>query len=67
MLVFCPDCGTRLQVEEGSDSLRFVCSGCGFQVPVSKPVSRLILVDDVQVTSRIYPRLKDLDEVLGGI
>ncbi|KAH7680410.1 Protein RPC-11, partial [Aphelenchoides avenae] len=31
------------------------CSGCPYVLPVTKRVS-----------SRLYPRLKDLDEVLGG-
>ncbi|KAI1718837.1 transcription factor s-II (TFIIS) domain-containing protein [Ditylenchus destructor] len=55
MLLFCPTCGTLLQVEEGSDCNQFVCKNCPYVLPITKPV-----------TSRIYPRLKDLDEVLGG-
>uniref|UniRef100_A0A914C6P6 DNA-directed RNA polymerase subunit n=1 Tax=Acrobeloides nanus TaxID=290746 RepID=A0A914C6P6_9BILA len=55
MLLFCSVCGTSLSVEEGSASLEFKCQGCGYTLPISKPV-----------TSRVYPRLKDLDEVLGG-
>uniref|UniRef100_A0A914WPI8 DNA-directed RNA polymerase M/15kDa subunit domain-containing protein n=1 Tax=Plectus sambesii TaxID=2011161 RepID=A0A914WPI8_9BILA len=55
MLPFCPNCGTLLAVEEGSNCLRFGCTTCPFIRPITSKVS-----------SRVYPKLKDLDEVLGG-
>ena len=39
MLLFCSVCGTSLSVEEGSASLEFKCQGCGYTLPISKPVS----------------------------
>ncbi|KAH7710750.1 DNA-directed RNA polymerase III polypeptide [Aphelenchoides avenae] len=55
MLLFCPQCGTFLQIEQGTECNQFTCSGCSYVLPVTKKVS-----------SRLYPQLKDLDEVLGG-
>ncbi|CAI4226042.1 unnamed protein product [Auanema sp. JU1783] len=55
MLSFCPDCGGTLQVEEGSQCMQFSCPCCPFVCPITRKIS-----------SRIYPKLKDLDEVLGG-
>ncbi|KHJ92385.1 transcription factor S-II [Oesophagostomum dentatum] len=55
MLVFCPYCGTMLQIEEGDVCMQFSCPSCPYVCPVTKKVS-----------SRIYPKLKDLEEVLGG-
>ncbi|KAE9416114.1 hypothetical protein Angca_004057 [Angiostrongylus cantonensis] len=55
MLGFCPFCGSLLQVEEGDSCMQFSCPSCPFTCPVTKKVS-----------SRIYPKLKDLEEVLGG-
>ncbi|KAH7699009.1 DNA-directed RNA polymerase III polypeptide [Aphelenchoides avenae] len=55
MLLFCPQCGTFLQVDQGPECTQFTCSGCPYGLPVTKRVS-----------SRLYPQLKDLDEVLGG-
>ncbi|VDM66502.1 unnamed protein product [Strongylus vulgaris] len=55
MLVFCPYCGSMLQIEEGDSCMQFSCPSCPYVCPVTKKVS-----------SRIYPKLKDLEEVLGG-
>ncbi|KAK5975462.1 DNA-directed RNA polymerase subunit, partial [Trichostrongylus colubriformis] len=55
MLVFCPFCGSMLQIEEGDSCMQFSCPSCPYICPVTKKVS-----------SRIYPKLKDLEEVLGG-
>ncbi|KAK6113423.1 Transcription factor S-II (TFIIS) family protein [Brugia pahangi] len=55
MLLFCPECGSSLQIEEGSNCYQFTCHNC----PYVQPITKLI-------RSRHYPKLKDLDEVLGG-
>ncbi|PAV90963.1 hypothetical protein WR25_19912 [Diploscapter pachys] len=55
MLSFCPDCGTILQIEEGAQCNQFSCPCCPYICPIVKKVS-----------SKIFPKLKDLDEVLGG-
>ncbi|KAK6019097.1 putative transcription factor S [Ostertagia ostertagi] len=55
MLVFCPFCGSMLQIEESDSCMQFSCPACPYICPVTKKVS-----------SRIYPKLKDLEEVLGG-
>ncbi|KHJ92384.1 hypothetical protein OESDEN_07726 [Oesophagostomum dentatum] len=44
-----------LQIEEGDVCMQFSCPSCPYVCPVTKKVS-----------SRIYPKLKDLEEVLGG-
>ncbi|KAK6034135.1 zinc finger CDGSH type [Cooperia oncophora] len=53
--VFCPFCGSMLQIEESDSCMQFSCPSCPYICPVTKKVS-----------SRIYPKLKDLEEVLGG-
>lgn len=53
MLLFCPSCGTRLSLEEGSKCYRFSCPTCPYVMPVTKKLS-----------SRRYPVLKEVDEVL---
>ncbi|OZC08014.1 hypothetical protein X798_05010 [Onchocerca flexuosa] len=55
MLLFCPECGSSLQIEEGSNCYQFNCHNCPYVHPVTKIIR-----------SRHYPKLKDLDEVLGG-
>ncbi|KAI6191222.1 DNA-directed RNA polymerase subunit [Aphelenchoides bicaudatus] len=55
MLVFCPVCGSFLLVRGGTSSNVFACDTCAYKLPVSTHIS-----------SRLYPKLKDLDEVLGG-
>lgn len=53
MLLFCPDCGTHLALEEGASSFRFVCRTCPYKCNVKRAVK-----------SRKYPKLKEVDEVL---
>jgi len=55
MLLFCPLCGNTLTVLEGNECFRFACNTCPY-------------VDDVKqkVSNRLYPKMKDVDEVLGG-
>ncbi|KAE9551985.1 hypothetical protein FO519_004809 [Halicephalobus sp. NKZ332] len=55
MLMFCPTCGRLTTLEDAGGQFKFVCSGCHFKMPVNG-----------EIRSRIYPRLKDIDDVLGG-
>lgn len=55
MLLFCPTCGNSLRVEEGTSRLRFACNSCPYIFNIQR-----------KITSRIYPKLKELDDVLGG-
>ncbi|VDO28211.1 unnamed protein product [Onchocerca flexuosa] len=75
MLLFCPECGSSLQIEEGSNCYQFNCHNCPYVHPVTKIVSFLLEelsfffndeLEKLQIRSRHYPKLKDLDEVLGG-
>lgn len=55
MLMFCPNCANALAVEEGLNCLRFACSTCPYVYNISQ-----------RMGSRIYPKLKEVDDVLGG-
>uniref|UniRef100_A0A7E4UT21 DNA-directed RNA polymerase subunit n=1 Tax=Panagrellus redivivus TaxID=6233 RepID=A0A7E4UT21_PANRE len=55
MLLFCPTCGRLVTLEEGFKQFKFVCGACGFKMPIGG-----------EIRSRLYPRLKDIDDVLGG-
>uniref|UniRef100_A0A182JQ89 DNA-directed RNA polymerase subunit n=1 Tax=Anopheles christyi TaxID=43041 RepID=A0A182JQ89_9DIPT len=55
MLMFCPTCGNLLLVEESTDSLRFSCNTCPYICKIRRTIS-----------SRIYPKLKEVDHVMGG-
>jgi DNA-directed RNA polymerase III subunit RPC11 len=56
MLLFCPTCANILEVEEGPNScLRFSCSTCPYIYNINKRIS-----------NRTYPKLKEVDDVLGG-
>ncbi|KAJ1098381.1 hypothetical protein NDU88_003492 [Pleurodeles waltl] len=55
MLLFCPTCGNVLIVEEGQKCYRFACNTCPYVHNVTR-----------KVTSRKYPKLKEVDDVLGG-
>lgn len=44
-----------MQIEHGEQCMRFSCPACPYVCPITNPVS-----------SRIYPKLKDIDDVLGG-
>lgn len=55
MFYFCPTCANLLIVEESSEGMRFSCVTCPYVFPIKKRVSY-----------KIYPKLKALDDVLGG-
>ena len=55
MYLFCPTCGNLLAVEEGPRGYRFACNTCPYIQNVTKKVS------SVQ-----YPKMKEVDDVLGG-
>ncbi|XP_045110240.1 DNA-directed RNA polymerase III subunit RPC10-like isoform X1 [Portunus trituberculatus] len=55
MLYFCPTCANLLIVEESPQGMRFSCVTCPYVFPIKRCVSY-----------KIYPKLKALDDVLGG-
>ncbi len=55
MLMFCPTCANILIVEEGPKCYRFACNTCPYIYNITKKIS-----------SRKYPKLKEVDDVLGG-
>jgi DNA-directed RNA polymerase III subunit RPC11 len=55
MLMFCPNCANILVVEEGRQSYRFACNTCPYVHAIRR-----------KITNRRYPRLKEVDDVLGG-
>ncbi|KAG8508952.1 DNA-directed RNA polymerase III subunit RPC10 [Galemys pyrenaicus] len=55
MLLFCPGCGNGLIVEEGQRCHRFACNTCPYVHNITR-----------KVTSRKFPKLKEVDDVLGG-
>lgn len=57
MLLFCPTCANVLVVEEGtgSSSYQFACKTCPFIYSITKKIS-----------DKRYPKLKEVDDVLGG-
>uniref|UniRef100_A0AC35U897 DNA-directed RNA polymerase subunit n=1 Tax=Rhabditophanes sp. KR3021 TaxID=114890 RepID=A0AC35U897_9BILA len=56
MLLFCPECGTLLQVAEFKQYGNILkCVNCSYKQGI-----------DGEIRSRMYPELKDMDEVLGG-
>lgn len=55
MLMFCPTCGNLLGVEEGPSCFRFACRTCPYVFNIRRKVS-----------SKTYPKLKEVDDVLGG-
>ena len=38
VLLFCPNCGNLLGVEEGAQAMQFVCETCPYVSPVTKKV-----------------------------
>lgn len=38
MLLFCPTCGTLLQIQEGIECNEFACKSCSYVMPVSRLV-----------------------------
>ncbi|EEC01389.1 RNA polymerase III, partial [Ixodes scapularis] len=55
MLLFCPTCANILIVEQGLECFRFACNTCPYVHNIKAKMS-----------NRKYPRLKDVDDVLGG-
>lgn len=56
MLLFCPSCSNALTVEEGpSYILRFSCFVCPYIYNITDTI-----------TSTTYPKLKEVDHILGG-
>ncbi|VDI76177.1 Hypothetical predicted protein [Mytilus galloprovincialis] len=55
MLLFCPTCANILVVEEGQNCYRFACNTC----PYIQNINR-------KIGNRKYPKLKEVDDVLGG-
>nr|ACO09764.1 DNA-directed RNA polymerases III 12.5 kDa polypeptide [Osmerus mordax] len=55
MLLFCPTCGNVLIVEEGQKCYRFACNTCPYVHNITR-----------KVNNRKYPKLKEVDDVLGG-
>ncbi|KAJ9598288.1 hypothetical protein L9F63_011028 [Diploptera punctata] len=55
MLMFCPTCANTLGVEEGLNCLRFSCNTCPYIYNISRHMG-----------IKIYPKLKEVDDVLGG-
>ncbi|XP_065844239.1 DNA-directed RNA polymerase III subunit RPC10-like [Oscarella lobularis] len=54
MRLYCPLCGNILVVEDGQESFQFACSTCPYVHNMSK------------LSSRTYPKMKEVDDVLGG-
>ena len=55
MLLFCPLCSNALTVGQGELGLDFVCETCTFVHQIEQ-----------KITNRVYYKLKELDDVLGG-
>ncbi|XP_014283907.1 DNA-directed RNA polymerase III subunit RPC10 [Halyomorpha halys] len=54
-MFFCPTCGSLLIVEEYLGRLRYKCRCCPYCFNITKRIS-----------FRTYPKLKEIDDVLGG-
>lgn len=54
-MLFCPTCSSVLMVEEFSGHLRYKCRVCPFNYNISR-----------KIINRTYPKLKEIDDVLGG-
>ena len=55
MLLFCPTCGNLLGVDVGSRCYKFACPTCPYMHNINRKIS-----------SKHYPKLKAVDDVLGG-
>ena len=79
MYLFCPVCGNLLVVEEGPRSYRFACNTCPYVQNIAQKASQFlshflrgtafILLTPwfvSKVSSYKYPKLKEVDDVLGG-
>ncbi|BES97909.1 Hypothetical protein NTJ_10724 [Nesidiocoris tenuis] len=54
-MLFCPTCSSVLIVEEYSGHLRQKCRNCPYNFNISK-----------RSTKKSFPKLKEIDDVLGG-
>ena len=54
-MLFCPNCANKLAAEEGNTCLRFACATCPYIHNITRKVKH-----------RAYPKLKHVDDVLGG-
>ncbi|KOB78797.1 Ischemia/reperfusion inducible protein [Operophtera brumata] len=55
-MLFCPTCANLLMVDEGPETaLRYSCNTCPYMYNIKKTVS-----------SRTFPKLKELDYIMGG-
>lgn len=54
-MLFCPTCSSILTVEEYLGHLRYKCRVCPYNFNISR-----------RITIRSYPKLKEIDDVLGG-
>ena len=75
MYLFCPHCGNLLVVEEGPSTLRFACNTCPYVQNITEKVTassyRRFFISSpqfyvVKVSSVEFPKLKEVDDVLGG-
>ncbi|XP_050027634.1 DNA-directed RNA polymerase III subunit RPC10-like [Dermacentor andersoni] len=55
MIRFCPTCANMLYVDRGEDGFYFACHTCPFVYYIKSCIR-----------TRVYTRLKDVDDVLGG-
>ncbi|XP_044005234.1 DNA-directed RNA polymerase III subunit RPC10 [Aphidius gifuensis] len=55
MLLFCRSCGNTLSIDEDTSGMQFSCKSCPYVFNIKKKLS-----------TRIYPKLKEVEEVLGG-
>lgn len=55
MLLFCKCCGNILQLGSGLNGMQFSCNTCPYVFSIKKKLS-----------TRTYPKLKEVDDVIGG-
>ncbi|XP_046984592.1 DNA-directed RNA polymerase III subunit RPC10 isoform X2 [Schistocerca americana] len=55
MLLFCPNCANALVVQDGIQSYRFCCATCPYSYDII-----------YRISNRVHPKLKEVDDVLGG-
>ncbi|CAJ0946470.1 unnamed protein product, partial [Mesorhabditis belari] len=53
MLTFCPSCGLLLEIEEGRTNMQLSCPTCPYVAPITQKVG-----------SKIYPKMKELGDIL---
>ncbi|CAG0916387.1 unnamed protein product [Notodromas monacha] len=54
-MLFCPTCANVVTIEKGDGPYRVYCSSCPYVRELRKKIS-----------TRVYPKLKEVDDVLGG-